>query len=170
MESKQQESSMLEGEVGGYRNFQRTFEQNLARAHVGTLCKKDPMCYAGILDKSVEDLGKDLGKYIKDWKNWSESEKKDLQVASIDRALLELRKMGAKARPVADKLLERVESTERITRQGILLALVKIVELPCDKCVTRLEEVMASQKDQSTLQALTVETEATRNFFLWAGK
>lgn len=170
MESKQQESSMLEGEVGGYRNFQRTFEQNLARAHVGTLCKQDPMCYAGILDKSVEDLGKDLGKYIKDWKNWSESEKKDLQVASIDRALLELRKMGPKARPVVDKLLAQVESTERITRQGILLALVKIVELPCEKCVTRLEEVMASQKDQSTLQALTVETEAIRNYFLWAGK
>jgi tetratricopeptide (TPR) repeat protein len=170
MESKQQASSILEGEVGGYRNFQRTFEQNLARAHVGTMCKQDPKCYAGVLDKPVDDLGKDLGKYIKDWKDWSEREKKDLQVASIDRALMELRKLGVKARPVVDKLLEQVESTDRITRQGILLALVKIAELPCDKCVKRLAEVMESQKDQSTLQALTVETEAIRNFFLWAGK
>jgi hypothetical protein len=170
MEAKQQSSSILEGEVGGYRNFQRTFEQNLARAHMGTMCKEDPKCYAGILDKQLDDFGKDLSKYIKDWKDWSDREKKDLQVAAIDRALLELRKLGVKARPVTDKLLERVESTDRITRQGILLALVKVAELPCDKCAKRLEQVMESQKDQSTLQALTVETEAIRNFFLWAGK
>lgn len=170
MDVKQREKAMAEGRVAGYRNFQRTFEQNLVRAHVGVTCKRDPQCYVGILDKKADDIGKELSKYLKDWDDWSDQDKTNLKVAAVDRALLEIRKLGAKARPVTDKLLEKVDSEDRITRQGILLALVKIAELPCEKCVKRLEEVVAEQKEQSTLQSLTVETEAVRNYFLWAGK
>ncbi len=170
MDKKQEASSFAESRVTGYRNYQRTFEQNLARAHVGTMCKKDPKCYMAILDKTPDDIGKDLDKWVKDWKDWSDAQKKDLKVAAVERALLEVRKLGAASRPVTDQLLKHVESTDRITRQGALLALSRVAEVPCEKCVKRMEEVIESQKDQSTLQALSVETQAMRNYFLWAGK
>jgi hypothetical protein len=169
MDEKEQESAMADGRVAGYRGFQRTFEQNLTRAHTGVECKKDPQCYVSILDKTPDDIGKDLAAYIKDWKDWSDQEKTDLKVAAVDRALLELRKMGNKAESVTGKLLEKVDSTDRITRQGILLALVKVAKLPCGECADRLSAVIKEQKDQSTLQALAVETQAVHNYFLWAG-
>lgn len=170
MDKKQQAKSLLEGRVASYRGFQRSFEQNLARAHVFVMCKQDPMCYAGILDKKADDIGGALKKYIKDWKEWSDDEKKNLLTAAIERSLLELRKMGVKGEPATDVLLKKVDTTDGITRQGILLALVKIAKTPCDKCVARLDEVLKEQKDQSTLQRLAVETQAVRGFFLWAGR
>lgn len=170
LDKKQQAKSRVEGQVASYRGFQRTFEQNLARAHVHVMCKKDPMCYAGLLDKDAEHVGKALAKYIKDWKDWSDDEKKNLRSAAVEGALITLRKMGEKAAPATDALLKHVDTTEGITRQGILMALVKIAPKPCDKCKERLEAVINEQKDQSTLQRLATETMAVRNYFLWAGK
>lgn len=170
MESAQQDKSIADSWANQYRGFQRSFEQNLARAHIGTTCKKDPKCYVETLDKSEEDIGKSLSKYIKNWKDWSKQEKTDLKIAAVERSLVELRKMGKDARPVVDTLLKHVESKDRITRQGSLMALVKIAELPCDKCADRLQEVITKQKNESTLAALTVETQAVQYFFLWAGK
>ncbi|MEM9488726.1 MAG: HEAT repeat domain-containing protein [Myxococcota bacterium] len=170
MDDKQQDSMSIESEIAGYRRFQRTFEQNLARAHLGVKCKQDPKCYIDVLDTKADDVGKDLDKYIKDWKDWSPQEKKDLHIAAMERSLLELAKLGDKARPVFDKILEKVESTERIIRQGTLLVMARTAELPCDKCADRLKEVVESQEDQSTLGPLNSETRAARAYFLWAGK
>ena len=170
MDEKQQAKSLLEGEVALFRGFQRSFEQNLARAHVAVMCKKDAACYADILDKKPDDIGTALSKYIKDFDKWSDDEKKNLLVGAIERSLIELRKMGKDGAPATDKLLEKVDSEDGITRQGILMALVKIAPLPCDQCVKRFDEVLAKQKDQTTLQRLSVETQAVRGFFLWAGK
>lgn len=170
MDTKRQELSMAEGRVAAYRGFQRSFEQNLARAHVAVMCKKDAECYMGILSKSEAEIGAALGKHIQDFDKWSEQEKKDLKVAAVERALIEIRKLGEGARSVEDKLLEQVASKDRITRQGTLMALVKVAALPCDKCVKRMEEVLEDQREETTLQALAVETEAVRGYFLWAGK
>lgn len=170
MDDKLQESSLAEGQVAGYRNFQRTFEQNIARAHAAVMCKKDPQCYMGLLDKDPAEIGKQLSKYIKDLDKWSDEEKASLKVATVERALVEISKLGEGARPVADKALEKIDSKDRVIRQGLLLVLVRGAQLPCDKCVERLNAVIKDQKDDSTLDPLTVETEVVRNYFLWAGK
>lgn len=169
-DAKEQEKNFADGRVAGYRNLQRTFEQHLARAHSGVTCKSDPTCYIGLVDKDVEAFGKELAKYIPDFKSWSDDEKKALKMAAVDRAMIELGKMDDKARPVFDKLLELADSTDRIIREGVLMVLVNAAELPCDKCVTRLTEVIEKQEKESTLQALVVETLAVRNYFYWAGR
>ncbi len=170
LDKLQQEVSIAEGRAASYRNFQRAFEQHLARAQTGVTCKADPACYAGMLEKSGDDIGKLMKDRLTDLDKWSEGEKKSLQLAASDRAFFELVKMGDKASGTLDALLKVVESSERIIRQGTLLAMVHVAPLPCDKCVTRLEEVIATQKDQTTLAQLTMDTQAVRNYFLWAGK
>ncbi|GAB4567883.1 MAG: hypothetical protein Tsb0020_20780 [Haliangiales bacterium] len=170
LDKLQQEVSIAEGRAASYRNFQRAFEQHLARAQTGVTCKADPACYAGMLEKSGDDIGKLMEDRLTDLDKWSEGEKKSLQLAASDRAFFELVKMGDKASGTLDALLKVVESSERIIRQGTLLAMVHVAPLPCDKCVTRLEEVIAMQKDQTTLAQLTMDTQAVRNYFLWAGK
>lgn len=170
MEEAQQENAMAQNRVAGYRNFQRAFEQHLARAHTGVTCKQDPKCYADILGKDGDAIGKGLGKHITDLDKWSVDEKNALKFAAAERALLELAKMGEKGRPGFDAVMKNVDSKERVLRQGAMLAMVHIAKLPCDECVTRLDAIIAEQQDESTLAALTADTKAVRNYFLWAGK
>lgn len=165
-----QELSMAQGRAAGYRNFQRAFEQHLARAHTGVRCKQDPQCYGAILDETGDDIGKQMSAHITDLAKWSAEEKANLKVAAVERALLELIKMDDKARPVMDKILKHVESTDRIVRQGTLLVMVHAAQLPCDDCIKRLDEVIEKQKDESTLAQLSTDTQAVRNYFLWAGR
>lgn len=168
--SLEQELAMAQSRAGGYRNYQRAFQQHLARAHTAVRCKNDPKCYADVLSETGDGIGKSLSKHISDLDKWSAEEKTGLKMAAAERALLELVKMGEKARPVMDQILEHVESSDRIMRQGTLLVMAHAAELPCDKCVKRLDEVIELQKDQSTLAQLTMDTQAVRNYFLWAGK
>lgn len=165
-----QELAMAQARAAGYRNYQRAFEQNLARAHVGVRCKQDPQCYGAVLDETGEDVGKKLSEHIKDLDKWSTEEKANLKLAAAERALFELVKIGDKARPVMDKILKHVESPERIMRQGTLLAMVHLAELPCDKCIERLDEIIEAQKEDTKLSELTKDTQVTRNYFLWAGR
>jgi HEAT repeat protein len=165
-----QELSAAQGRAAAYRNFQRAFEQHIARAYAGVRCKEDPKCYAGILDESGDDIGKKMGQYITDLDKWSPEEKANLKIAAAERALLELVKMDDKARPVMDTIMKQVESTDRITRQGTLLVMVHAAPLPCDDCIKRLDEIIDKQKDESTLAQLSAETQAVRNYFLWAGR
>lgn len=164
------ELAMAQARAAGYRNYQRAFEQNLVRAHTGVRCKQDPQCYGDILGESGDDIGKKLSSHIKDLDKWTVEEKLSLKLAAAERALFELAKLGAKARPQMDKLLKHVESQERIMRQGTLLAMVHVAELPCDKCVERLDEVIEAQKDDSKLAELSKDTQVVRNYFLWAGR
>lgn len=170
LEEKQQELAMARGSVAGYRGYQRAFEQHMARGHTAVSCKQDPKCYAAILDKDGATIAKEMEKHLGDLDKWTDEEKRNLQLAASERALLELAKMGEKGRPAFDKVLEKVISTERIIRQGGLLALVHIAALPCDACVKRLDEIIKEQQGQSTLNALTADTKAVRNYFWWAGK
>jgi HEAT repeat protein len=164
------ELSMAQGRAAAYRNFQRAFEQHLARAHAGVRCKEDPKCYAGILDESGDDIGKKMGEHVSDLAKWSPEEKNSLKIAAAERALLELIKLDDKARPVMDTIMKHVESTDRIMRQGTLLVMVHAAQLPCDDCIKRLDEIIEKQKDESTLAQLSTETQAVRNYFLWAGR
>ena len=159
-----------ENKVLGYRRFQRVFEQNLARAHAAATCKKDPSCYATLMGKSGEEIGGDMGKSLQGFDKWTPEEKSALKLAATERALLELIKLKDKARPAMSAVMEQVSSTERMVRQGSLLVMVHGAELPCGDCVTKLDEVYERQKDQSTLRQLSMETQVTRNYFLWAGK
>lgn len=165
-----QELSMAQGRAAGYRNYQRAFEQHLARAQAGVRCKQDPACYAGILDETGDDIGKKMSAHISDLDKWSPEEKTNLKIAAVERALFELIKMGDKARPVMDTILKHVESTDRIVRQGTLLVMVHAAQLPCDDCIKRLDEIIEDQKDESTLAQLNTDTQAVRNYFLWAGR
>ncbi|HWN68416.1 MAG TPA: HEAT repeat domain-containing protein, partial [Haliangium sp.] len=165
-----QELAMAQSRAAGYRNYQRAFEQNLARAHVGVRCKKDPQCYGAVLDETGEDIGKKLSEHIKDLDKWSTEEKAALKLAAAERALFELVKMGDKGRPMMDKILKHVESPERIMRQGTLLAMVHVAQLPCDQCIERLDEVIEAQKEDTKLSELTKDTQVARNYFLWAGR
>jgi hypothetical protein len=159
--------------AAGYRDFQRTFEQHIARAEVGIRCKDDANCYAAELEKTPEQKGFDLTKYIAQEK-WTKEEKEallpDLRTGAIERAVIELSKMGDKATGVTEKLLKHAASTDRLVRQGVLLALVHSAKLPCEQCVTALDAVMAAAEGQSTLQQLTAETEVVREYFVAANK
>src|SRR5690606_11241995 len=53
-----QELAVAQRRAATYRNFQRAFEQNLARAHVGVRCKQDAECYGAILDETGDEIGK----------------------------------------------------------------------------------------------------------------
>lgn len=165
-----QELAMAQARASGYRNYQRAFEQNLARAQVGIRCKQDAQCYAAILDETGADVGKKLSEHITDLDKWTEDEKANLKLAAAERALFELAKLGDKARPVMDQILKHVESPDRIMRQGTLLAMVHVAQLPCDKCIERLDEVIEQQKEDTKLGELTKDTQVARNYFLWAGR
>ena len=88
------------------------------------------------------------------------------RIASVERALLELTKLGEKSRPALDKLLTHAESTDRIVRQGVLLAMVQAAERPCEKCEKRLRDIIEAQKDQSTLNLLTSDTRVVLHYFM----
>jgi HEAT repeat protein len=159
--------------AAGLRDFQRTFEQHIARAEVGIRCKDDAACYAAELDKTDEQVGKDLEKYI-DQSKWKKEEKAsllaDLRTGAIERAVIELSKLGDKAQGVQDKLLKYAGSNDGLIRQGVLLALVHCAKLPCDACVKALDDVMKAGEGQSTLQRLNLETEVVREYFATGGR
>lgn len=86
-----------------------------------------------------------------------------------ERALIELGKMGKKAQAAVPVLLEHVDSSERIVREGILLALPRMVDLPCKPCTERLKQVIKDQEKQTTLDLLNAETRVVMYWFSWAG-
>jgi hypothetical protein len=159
-----------ENKMNEARGLQRAAEQNMARILVGIECKGDPKCLIGFAEKSADVIAKALNKDIEGADKWDPDAKKLLRVAAVERALLEIAKLGPKARPVADKMInDLLPQTERIIREGVLLALPHVVELPCTKCVAKLDEVIKDQENQTTLSALTADARVWRNFYRWAG-
>jgi hypothetical protein len=118
---------------------------------------------------AAEVIGKRLQKYIKTWADWSEDDKKDVIAAQVERAMLELGKLGAGGKDQVGALLAAVTTDDRIVRQSILLALPKIAPQPCTECETKLDEAVKAAEGKSTMADLNVETMILRNFFSWAG-
>ncbi len=140
-----------EKQVATYYRDQLT--EAKTRIGIAVECGSDPMCYAKALPPTQKDFRAGQP-----------------GLPRAERALIELAKMGDKARPAADALLAAAESSERFVRQGVLLALPRVAALPCDKCAARLDEIIEKQADNTTLDFLTGETRVVHNYFLWAGK
>jgi len=165
----QQKKFEAEGNLNDNRGLQRSNEQNLARALVGVKCANDAKCYIGFVDKSPAEVATALKDNIVDVEKWSDDDKKTLQLAATERALLELSKMGKGARTVQADLLRLLPSTERFVREGVLLALPQVAQLPCEDCVKALDSVIADQESQTTLEALTADARVERYWYVWAG-
>lgn len=149
--------------------YQRAFQSHIARIEIASRCKDDAACYAASLKAKPEDIIGKLGGYIKDFKDWDAEEKSMLVAAQVERSMLELGKRGLKASGQAAALLDAVKSDNHLIRQSVLLALPKVVKVPCDTCEAKLDEAIKAGAGKTTLAELNVETEMLRNYFSWAG-
>lgn len=149
--------------------YERSFQSHVARIEIALRCKDDLACYVATLKAKPDDVIAKLGGYIKDFKEWTPDEKAMLVSAQIERSMLELGKRGQQAGAQSSALLDAVKSDDRITRQSILLALPKVVKVPCDTCEAKLDEAIKAGSGKSTMTELNIETEMLRNYFSWAG-
>ena len=159
----------LEGAVKAYKGYARMFQTHIARIEVAIRCKQDKNCYAATLKLKPEESAKNVAQYIKDIKSWSDDEKKGLVDANVERAMLEIGKMGDKASDLTDTLLDAAKSDVRLVRQSVLLALPKIAKIPCANCETKLDAAIKAGEGKSTIGDLNLETTMLRNYFSWAG-
>lgn len=155
----------LLGAAKDYTAFQRTFENHVARIEIAIRCK-DAACLAASLKAKPEDIAANLAAYIPNIKEtWTKDEKKDLVAAQIDRAMIELAKMGKSASGETVALLDGAKTDDSLVRQAILLALPKVAAKPCPECVTKLEAAAKSTEGKSTAASINVETVVLKNHF-----
>jgi hypothetical protein len=159
---KDEDKAKVEDEKSIAAFFRDALAEAQARIGVAVECKEDAACYAKAIP--VKDL-----KAVKPASKPGDKQSVDM-VFRAERALLELGRMGDKARGSVDTLLAAVDSKERFVRQAILLALPRVAPLPCTKCADRLNQVIEDQSNETTLDFLTSETRIVYNYFLWAGK
>lgn len=148
-----------------YKASQRVFEAHIARIEVALRCGTNAECYAGTLTATFDSIKSELGKYVAGLDALTEDEKKEIMSAQIERAMLELGKMGPAAAAQTDKLLTAVKSTDRIVRQSVQLALPKIAGKDCKDCGAKLDEAIAAGEGKTTLGDLNYETTVVRSFW-----
>lgn len=163
--TKKSDKSYNERTANQYRATAQLFEEHRTRARVGIKCGDNPDCYVKFVEMTPEQVIKELGIKPVSGKKLKKREKNGLWIAAQERALLELAKMGSKASGSLEALLKNADSTDRIVRQGVLLALVQVGGRDCKKCAERLGQVIEEQKTQSTLDYLTADTQIVLNFF-----
>lgn len=161
-----------QGAANDYRGFAREYEQHRTRARAGIVCKNDIKCYQELLTLDAKGVVAKLKipNHRRDPKK--DMKKQDMQtyrIAALERSLLEIAKMGKAGEPAFNDLLKHAESTDRIIRQGVLLALVQVAPTPCDVCVTRLQAIIDAQSAQTTLDNLTSDTRIVMNHFISSG-
>jgi hypothetical protein len=165
---------VLDGQAEGYKGYQRGFENHIARIEIAIHCEGKAECLVGAFDAKPDDVFNRLkkGDYIdvRSDKDWTEDDRKELVVAQIERAVVELRRLGEKARPQLPKLLDMTASPDRLIRQVILLSLARIAPRPCADCETKLDAAIKAGQGKQELADLNYETELVRNYFSWAGK
>lgn len=162
-----------------YRATQRFFQTQIARVEIAMRCKGEGACFVkaipenfdkASLDKKADEIAGHLGTYIKDLGEWTAEEKRGLVSAQVDRAMVEIGKLGSKAADLTPALLNAAKSEDGATRGAVLLALPKVAKVPCAECETALDAIIAAAEGKSTLQAMTADTQMVRNYFSWAGK
>ena len=158
-----------EGAAKAYKQFARMFQTHIARIEVAIRCKQDMNCFAGTLKSNPDEAAKNCAPYIKDIKDWTKDEKLGLLEGEVERAMLELGKMGQKASGLTDALLDAAKSDDRLIRQSILLALPKVAKVPCGNCEAKLDAAIKAGEGKTTLGDLNLETTMLRNYFAWAG-
>jgi HEAT repeat protein len=164
--SKDDDKDAAERQASGYRDLATLFWQHKVRALVGVVCKDDPSCYVRFLKLPAAALTAELKVPA------SAMQKKEVEdsfrIAAQERALLELAKLGPKAASALPALLDLADSTERIIRQGVLLAMIQVAKRPCDECTRKLDEVLSEQEGQGRLSYLSADTKVVRNYFAGA--
>jgi len=161
----------LTGAANDYFGFAREYEQHRTRARAGVVCKSDVACYQSLLTLDAKGVVEKLNipNHRAPGSKMKKQDMQTYQIAASERALLELAKMGKAAEPALKDLLKHAESTDRIIRQGVLLALVQVAPSPCDECVSRLAAVIDAQKGQTTMDNLTSDTRIVMNYFIANG-
>jgi hypothetical protein len=167
----------LDQKSNGYKGYQRGFENHIARIEIAIHCKSDLKCYADTLSATGDAIFTRMKNAklidVKDDKEWTADDKDALRIAQIERAMLELRKQGAKAQPQLATLLDheadKATPIDRLIRQSILLAVPRIAPLPCPDCKTKLEAAVAKGAGKQELNELTYETQLLVNYYSWAG-
>lgn len=149
--------------------FGRLFQAHTARIVVAQRCGKDVSCYIKTLSMKPADAVNDCRKYIKDVDKWSPDEQMGLLEGEIERAMLELGKLGAAASGTTEAMLDAAKTDDRIIRQSILLALPKVAKVPCDSCEDKLNIAIKAGAGKMTVAALELDTEMLANYFSWAG-
>ena len=142
------------------------FEQFRARVNLGIKCKGDAACYAKVLDMKPDEVLAFLGFSPSEIEKLDNEAKNGYRLASLERSLLDIAKLGPGAKAVRASLLKHVDSSERIVRMGALAGLIKGAPGGCSECVERLQEVVDTQGGRNTLADLTVETRVVLNYFL----
>ncbi len=168
----EEDKKEFNGQANDYFGFAREYEQHRTRARAGVVCQADVACYQELLTLDAKGIVEKLKIPNHRADTSKPMKKQDMQtyrIAALERALLEIAKMGKAAEPAFKDLLKHAESTDRIVRQGVLLALVQVAPTPCDECVTRLDAIIEAQSQQTTLDNLTSDTRIVRNFFISAG-
>lgn len=161
----------LDGSAKFHRGQAVQVEQHRARAQVGIMCGKKLDCYQGFLNMDAKAVVAKLKipNHADATKPMKRQAMDTYRIAALERALLEITKMGKAAKPAFADLLKHVESSERIVRQGVLLALIEVAPTPCNECATRLDQVITAQKGQSTLGNLNSDTKIILNYFVNQG-
>lgn len=169
-QAKLDEAAVKMADYQGYTNSQRLFEQHLARAVIGIDCGAKASCYTEYLSMPTTTIIERIAKFYPGAKKIEGQARSHTALAAQERALIELAKLGAKARGALPQVLAKADKTERVIREAVLMALPKIAPTPCKECVEKLESVVAAQKDQARLSSLTADTRAVLSYFRWAGK
>ena len=164
----------LDDKAKAYLGFQRLFESHVARIEIADFCKGKVECFAGTVDpaKKWEEQWSALAPRLKAISGgaiavdkYTEEEKKEALAAQVERAMLELGKMGSKAASATPTLLEAVKSDDRIIRQSILLALPKVAGKDCKECGAKLDAAIKAGEGKTTLGELNFETQVLRSYF-----
>ncbi|HVK83590.1 MAG TPA: HEAT repeat domain-containing protein [Kofleriaceae bacterium] len=151
-----------------YVGYARMFQTHVARIEIAARCKADAACYADSLKATPNDVAARNKKLIKDLAAWTPEEKRELADAALDRAMLELGKLGPTASQYTDALLDAAITDAALPRQAILLALPKIAALPCSSCDAKLERAFKAGEGKPALANANLETTVLRSYFSWA--
>jgi hypothetical protein len=159
------EAAMLA--ASGARGLAREYEEHRTRARVGILCGEKPSCYGEILGLDAEGIVSKLQipHHRREAGEMPRQDTHRYRIAAMERALLEVAKMGKAGASLLPDLLRHADSTDRVIRQGVLLALIQVAPSPCTRCIDALEEVIERQRDQTTLDYLTADTRIVLNYF-----
>jgi len=163
----------LDQRASGLQGYERGFEDHIARIEIAVTCGKDAKCYADALDadpKKIFERLKSSGYLDATAGDWSADDLADLKSAEVERAVLELRRMGKDAAGQLPKLLDHVKDTDRIQRQAIMMAIPQIASLPCPDCEKKLNEAVTAGQGHQELSELTYETQLMAGYYAWAGK
>ncbi len=183
----------LDDKAKAYRGYQRLYETHAARIEIAMHCKDDAACYGATLvpvpapepdedGKPKPSKGPDIQAKCKaDWPavskrlkdassaievaKYTDEEKIEVCIAQIERALLELGKMGPKASSQLQVLLYNVSSDDRLVRQSILLTLPKVAGKDCAECGAKLDAAIKAAAGKDALRELNFETQVLRSFF-----